>query len=153
MKRFSQFLALVLVAGAGVGAALANASTHASKQASSANAPEPRLGNWKSTGGFADQSKLQVQRVKTETQIDNGTHVTVMREDYFRLTDFRFSDYIDTYCGNRQFSDVRIGSDGRFHVERNGVTLRGEVLNPTTIKLEMVGCRHEVVPVDLHPVR
>ena len=45
MKRLSQFLVLALVVGGGVGAALANAST----QASGASAPEPRLGDWKTT--------------------------------------------------------------------------------------------------------
>jgi hypothetical protein len=149
MKRLSQFLVLALIVGAGIGVALANAST----QASSANAPEPRLGEWKNTGGFPDENRLQVQRVKTETQIDNGSRVTVMREDYFRLTDFRFSDYIASSC-NPRFSDVRIESDGKFQVERVGVTLRGDVLSPTTIRLEVHGGRCEgIAPVDLHPVR
>ena len=79
--------------------------------------------------------------------------MTVMRENYFRLTDFSFSDYIAVSCHPR-VGDVRIESDGKFQIERDGVTVRGDVLSPTTITLEVLGrgCRG-IPPVDLHPVR
>jgi hypothetical protein len=158
MKRFC-VLVVVLIVGGGVGVALANASTHASRT----NVPEPRLGEWDTARGQGDDVRLRVERVKTETQteIDTGTgkRVTTTREDYLRLTDIRFGADVRRSCPEAEFGDVRIGSDGEFKVNlRDYYGLEGRVVNPTTIDLELSGPRSSdrpsctTVPWNLHPV-
>ncbi len=110
--------------------------------------PEPRLGEW----GTPDGSTLhvRVQRVKIETQIFDGGPATVMREDYFRLADFRWSNRVVGRC-NPRFGHVRIGSGGEFHAEDDhGTMLQGKVVNATTIRLELSGCRG-APQTELHP--
>jgi hypothetical protein len=144
MKKLSLFVALALLTSVGVGVA-----PGASTKASGAGGPAPRLGDWKSTGNLAEETTMQVQRVKTETQVDNGKHVTVTREDYFRLTDFNFSDYIAVSC-NPRFDHVRIEPDGKFHAERDHVTVHGDVLSATSIKLVVDGRGCRAIQSELH---
>lgn len=166
MKRLPQFLALVVIVCAAVGATLAGADLRSADRIRAEvrqrqGAPEPQLGDWSTSSDElrGDRVELQVQRVST--QIDDGKRLTVL-PDYFRLTDFKFDLGALRDC-DPQFRDVRIESDGKFAAEDrhlgDRLRLQGEVLNPTTIRLEFRGpgraesrCKG-IAPEDaLHPV-
>ena len=146
MKRLSEFVVLFLLVGAVGGVALASARTQARRRAG----PEPQLGDWRS--GSPDEVELQVQRVTTE--IDNGTRVA--RDDYFRLADFKVDARVAGSC-RADFGDVQIPSDRKFRVRRDQWVVEGEVLNPTTIQLDLLAIARSVQhcpgigPEDLHP--
>jgi hypothetical protein len=147
MKRLSEFFVLFLLVGAVGGAALASARTQARRRVG----PEPQLGDWRS--GSPDEVELQLQRVTTE--IDNGTRVA--RDDYFRLADFKVDARVAGSC-RADFGDVQIPSDRKFRVRRDQWVVEGEVLNPTTIQLDLLAIARSVQhcpgigPEDLHPV-
>jgi hypothetical protein len=129
MERLS-ILVLVLIGAVSVGAQPASARTDAGRK----GAEEPLLGNWSSGGSRSSEVTLQVQRVKTEIQVDNGDRVTVTRGDYFQLTALKFGD-VHSACPSN-FGDVLI-RNGSFNETNLSWLLRGEVVNPTTIHLDM----------------
>jgi hypothetical protein len=156
MKRLSEFFVLFLLVGAVGGAARARARAPARPPRRPPPpegdvGPEPQLGDWRS--GSPDEVELQLQRVTTE--IDNGTRVA--RDDYFRLADFKVDARVAGSC-RADFGDVQIPSDRKFRVRRDQWVVEGEVLNPTTIQLDLLAIARSVQhcpgigPEDLHPV-
>lgn len=152
MKRWAEFVVLLVMVGGAVGAGVANARIHARPR----SAAEPQPGDWSTSGPGFGNVKLQVQRVKTETQIDDGARVTTTHDAYLQLI-FDFDSRVTGGC-RADFRDVRIESDGDYRVQRDQWILEGEVRDRTTIGVELLSIArpHQdcpgLPPRELHPM-